>query len=81
MMSLLRAKDVLGIPNTAPALRKDMFSINSLSAIHFSNGDSSSIASANSSLRRNVVSKDTDGSPAAGAVSINASISVIGRVG
>ena len=69
------------MPSTAPALRKDMFSMNSLSAIHFSKGDSSSIASASFSLRRNVVCKDTDGSPAAGAVSINASISVIGRVG
>ena len=81
MTSRLRARDVLGIPRTEPALRKDMFSMNSLSAIHFSNGESSSIASASFSLRRNVVSNDTHGSPAAGAVSINDSISVIGRVG
>ena len=50
ILSRLRASDVLGIPKTAPALRSDSPSISSLSAIHLSNGFSSSIASANSSF-------------------------------
>jgi len=50
ILSRLRAKDVLGMPSTAPALRKDMRSISRRSAIHRSNGPSSSIASASSSF-------------------------------
>ena len=50
ILSRLRAKDVLGMPSTAPALRKDMRSISRRSAIHRSNGPSYSIASASRSF-------------------------------
>ena len=79
-MSRLRASVVFGMPNTAPALRSDMPSMRSLSAIHKSSGDRLSNASANASLSRSVSSRGTTLSDTPGACSINAWRWVNGRV-
>ena len=71
---------VFGIPSTAPALRRDMPSMRSLSAIHKSSGDRLSNASANASLSRSVSSSGVTLRGAPGACSINAWRWVNGRV-
>jgi len=71
-LSRLRASVVLGIPNTAPALRRDIPSMSRRSAIHRSSGDRFSNASANASLSRSVSSRGTTLSDTPGACSINA---------